>query len=191
MLTSRAPLVLSRAPEGSRLMHRLIIAAAAASVVAVAGGAQAGWSGQASGWSSGSSCGCGGYQGYGYGDSSYGEQDGYVDQDDLYSQGYSSYGYVPFDSSTYYRSDEGYRSAYDYGRSAEGYGRGNYDESGYGSYYERPRERYYPRSYSYERHYRAPAHSYRDYHYTAPHYSAPRYRSEHRGGHSSYDGERG
>ncbi len=162
-------------------MHRSIIAAAAASVLAIAGGAQAGWNGQASGWTSGSSCGCGGGQSYGYGDSSY------VDQDDLYSYGYRSEDYVPFDSSTYYRSDEGYRSAYDSGRSAEGYGRANYDESEYRSYYDRPRERYYPRSYSYERHYRAPAHSYRDYHYTPPHY-----RSDHRSyGHSSYDGERG
>ncbi len=173
-------------------MHRLVIAAAAAAVLSVAGAAQAGWNGQASGWSAGPSCGCAGDHSYDYGGSDWGDQGGYVDQDDLYSNGYQSYDYVPFDNSTYNRSDEGYRSAYDYGRSAEGYGRGNYDESRYGSYDEQPRERSYPRSYSYERHYRAPSHSYRDYHYTAPHYSAPRYRGYHGGdGHSSYDGERG
>ena len=167
-------------------MHRLVIAAAAAAVLSVAGAAQAGWGGQAPGWSSGPSCGCGGYQGYE--GSSWGDQDGYVDQDDLYSYGYRSYDYVPFDGSTDYRSDEGYRSAYDYGRSAEGYGRGTYDESQYGAYEKQPRERYYPHSYGYERHYRAPTHSYRDYHYTPPHYSAPHHRGY---GHSSYDGERG
>ncbi len=167
-------------------MHRLVIAAAAAAVLSVAGAAQAGWHEEATGWSSAPSCGCGGYQGYDQGGSGWGDQDGYLDQDDLYSSGYQSYGYVPFDSSTYYRSGDGYRSAYDYGRSAEGYGRGNYDESQYGSYYEQPRERSYPRNYSYQR--RAPRQSYRDYHYTAPHYSTPRHRSY---GHSSYDGERG
>ena len=115
-------------------MHRWLMAAAAASVLCVAGAAHAGWSGGYSG----SSCGCGGSQSYDYqspSDWSYGSQGGYVDGDDSYS--YQSNDYVPYESSTYYGSSSGYGrgygggygSAYDYGRSAYGYGRSNYDEA--------------------------------------------------------------
>ncbi len=181
-------------------MHRLVIAGAAASVLALAGAAHAGWSGQyAGGYSSSPSCGCqGGYEEGG----SYSYQSPYVDEDDGYSEG--GYGYEGGDYVPYQPQASGYEGGYDYNH-GYGYGHGNY---GYGQrdydyghrdygyqrdrgYEARPRYRSYSNTYDYDRTYRAPRSSgYRGYRYSAPHYSSPsyRYRSY---GHSSTDGERG
>ena len=172
-------------------MHRLVVAAAAASVLAVTGAAQAGGYGGYGGYDSyRGSAGYGGYAPCGCqsydedaGGCSYGGDNRYVDLDDLYARGssysYQSYDYVPFESSTY-----GYR--YD-----DVYGRGDYDFGGT-SYRSIPDERSYSHSYDYSRRYRAPrSYSYRSYHYEAPHYARPHDRARRPYGRSSADGERG
>lgn len=173
-------------------MHRLVIAAAAASVLALGGAAHAGWNGEysggyAGGYASGPPCGCqgAGYDGAGQWSQSYGNP--YVDEDDGYYEGYGYQGqdYVPYETSTYGQDqDWGYQ---DYGRRDYGYDYG-------GSYFARPRYRGYESQY--DRGYRRPGtYGYRSYRYSTPHYSRPRYSEptyRYRSyGHSSTDGERG
>ena len=159
-------------------MHRLLIAAAAASVLSMSGAAQAGGSGGYSGGSYASPCGCQGYGsagGYGYSDEA-----PYVDEDDGYyarSYGYESYDYVPFESSTY-----GYSYEDVYGRGDYSYDRRDYDA---------PRHRSYSYSYDDSRRRTPQAYGYRTYHYASPRYSRPTYRYRPHYGHSSTDGERG
>lgn len=172
-------------------MHRLLIAAAAASVLALGGAAHAGWNGGYSGgYSSGSSCGCqdSGYEGSG--GWSYSYESPYVDLDDGYeSYGYQGDDYVPFETSTYGRDQDW---------SYEDYGRRDYAYDDGGSYHARPRYQGY--EHDYDRDDRRPRrYGYHSYHYTprysAPRYSRPRYSApsyHHRYyGHSSTDGERG
>lgn len=172
-------------------MHRLVIAATAASVLALAGAAHAGWNGGYSGgYSSAPSCGCqdSGYEGSG--GWSYNYESPYVDLDDGYeSYGYEGYDYVPFETSSYGRDQDW---------SYEDYSRRDYAYDDGGSYYARPR--YHGYEHDYDRDGRRPRrYSYRSYHYTprysTPHYSRPRYSApsyHHRYyGHSSTDGERG
>ncbi len=177
-------------------MHRLVVAATATSLLALAGAAQAGGSGYYGGYSSGysggyssaPSCGCQD-QGYeGSGGWSYSYESPYVDLDDAYEgRGYQGYDYAPFETSTYGRDQDW---AYeDYGRRDDRYDYG-------GSYYSRPRYQGYEHDYDRDREYRRPRrYSYRSYHYSAPHYSRPRESApsyHHRDyGHSSTDGERG
>ena len=162
-------------------MHRLLIAAAAASVLSMGGLAHAGGNGEYSGGSYASPCGCQGYGsagGYGYSDEA-----PYVDEDDGYyarSYGYESYDYVPFDSSTYGYSYE------------DVYGRGDYSYEGRDYRQEDEAERYRSYSYGYDdSRRRARTYSGRSYHYTTPHDSRPTYRYRPHYGHSSTDGERG